>query len=323
MNAQIKAAEARLDELTRELERIGGRMVEAAEKLEEAEADLRNHSELLDAANQAYSDDPNDGNAAAISKARDALHLASLRRNKPRAEYAALQAEHEACRVEYVAAGLECEKARLRERSSLETYQARTAAPFKTLLAALAAIPAAAAAIDNAFDDANAAARELGQDELSVFHRVAPFLRSAADVHGASGLVSSGNFYRAAGVAAHGLARALSLQLIESITVCARSSGGVVQGAAAEDLLERVLACRTSTLAVAMVLEAEEKAALEAPVPAAPARDHEAWLAEQRRLAGPKGTIGTEKPKSSSDDGEQGDAEEFERVANAGLAIIG
>jgi hypothetical protein len=280
VTAAIQAAEARIAELRRLEQQVLARSAAAAIKLAEAEADERKHADLLTGAEEAYSAEPTDSNAAAIGKAREALNLAKLRVRAPRAEHEAAQAALAAWHADVDAAGAAVRRASLEHRASLDMYNRRTAAAFKTLLGALAAVRNAAAEIDQAFEDANAAARELGEAELSVFHRISPLLRSAAAVHGAEGLVNRGNFYKAAGGCAHGLARALPMPLLDAIEVAARDRG-VVHGDAAKVLLERVLACRTGGEGDELIKEAEKGAAIAAP---APQPDRSPWLAEQARL---------------------------------------
>jgi hypothetical protein len=321
VKAQIKAAEAHCAELAKLGAKIGSRCEAVARKLAEAEADQRKHADDLAGAEAAYSDEPSDKGAAAVGQAREALRLAELRTNRPRAEHQAAQAEFAAWQSERDAADHELKTARLRHRASVELFRERTAKAFSELLSALTLIPKAAAAIDGAFDDANAAARELGEPELSVFHRVAPLLLSAATVYGASGLVNQGGFYKAASACAHGLAPALVSSLLDTIKARARD-GGALPNDVAAPLLEQVLACRTAGEGDELIKAAEKRHATAAQETQP---DRSAWLAQQARLR--KERAGSEdetdaRPKGAVD-GPLGDVEEFERDAAAGLALVG
>jgi hypothetical protein len=265
VNAAVQAAESRCAELAKLEASIGLRCDSAARKLAEAEADERKHAEKLAAAEETYASEPTEKHADAIGKARDALRLAELRVRTPRAEHEAAQAELASWRADVAAAHAATHRAELQHRASLDEYNRRTATSFKTLLAALAAVRNAAADIDHAFDEANAAARELGEPELSVFHRVTPLLRSAAAVHGADGLLNRGNFYKAASTCSSGLVRAIPLPLLDAIEVHARDRG--VLRNATNGLLERVLACRTGGEGDELIKEAEKHAAAVTPEP--------------------------------------------------------
>ncbi|MDF3069183.1 MAG: hypothetical protein K0R38_4784 [Polyangiaceae bacterium] len=263
MNPQIKVAEARCAELAKLGSKMAARCEAAARRLGDAEADEAKHAERLSAAEAAYADDPTDKNASAIGKSRDALELARLRSRKPRAEHeaalaarAAWTAEKEAAETALASAREAARMAELMQRASVVEFRRRTSADFATILDALNDLSAAAARIDQAFAEANTAAREAGERDLGAFHRVAPILRAAVAQYGASGLINQGGFYKAARASEHGLASALSISLLDAIKAHAQNAG-VVPNDQAASLLERVFACRTAGEGEALIAAAE------------------------------------------------------------------
>lgn len=181
--AQLKEGGAKLEQA----------VSDASKVLTVAQTEVGELQRRLSEAEGDYADEPTERRAGAVRAAREALELARLRSRKPQAAVDAAQRAFDAWRAEVATSEAELEEEQraarlvaLRERATLDDFEARAAAPRVRLRTALAELEASANEITQLWRSTNEAARKLtaaGEPttELADFHLVAPLVLAQAE----------------------------------------------------------------------------------------------------------------------------------------------
>lgn len=256
LESDMLAATSEIEAKKRVVKMLEAEAAECQSRLQQADSKVAEALVALEAARDAYAEDPSSANAKLVRSARDSLELAEIAKSKPErlAREASTNLENalsglrDAQRA-FEAAKFAHEVAELRVAASPEEFRSKTEPLFARIVAARKQMTEASAAIDDAFSESQAASAkllEVGEDHQAVdaHHLLWGFAleRLKADPEGAGHLFDDaiwGVFSLLSGQMEPRLSRVLDVPVVDRI-LFARSCRPVNPRANYADLMHAV-----------------------------------------------------------------------------------